>query len=64
MGFEALGLVAVSVLALDIWAAISVIGARRPWTVKLAWISAIVLLPLVGFLVWLVAGPRSAWTDH
>lgn len=64
MSIETAGLVAVIIMALDIWAATAVIGARRSWRVKLVWILLLLLLPLVGFLVWLLAGPRPERRGH
>lgn len=46
-------------LALDIWAIISVLGSGASSGKKALWILLIVLLPLVGFIIWLLAGPRS-----
>ncbi len=47
-------------LALDIWAIISVIGSNAPTLNKVLWTLAILLLPLLGFIVWLFAGPRAS----
>lgn len=47
-------------LLLDIWAIVSVIGSSATTGGKVLWVLLILLLPLVGFLIWLFAGPRSA----
>lgn len=47
-------------LALDIWALISVIGSNETTGKKVIWTIAILLLPLLGFLAWLLFGPRAA----
>lgn len=47
-------------LALDIWAIISIFGSRATTGKKVLWTLLILVLPLVGFLIWLIAGPRSA----
>lgn len=47
-------------LGLDIWAIISVLGSNASSGRKALWVLLIVVLPLLGFLVWLVAGPRSS----
>ena len=47
-------------LALDIWAIVSVIGSRAGTGSKVIWVLAILLLPLVGFIAWLIFGPRAA----
>jgi hypothetical protein len=49
-------------LALDIWALISVIGSNETTGKKVIWVIAILLLPLIGFLAWLFFGPRAART--
>jgi succinate dehydrogenase/fumarate reductase cytochrome b subunit len=48
------------VLVLDIWAIISVVGSRASTGSKVLWCLLIILLPILGFLIWLVAGPRAA----
>jgi hypothetical protein len=47
-------------LALDIWALISVIGSNETTGRKVIWVLVILLLPLLGFLAWLIFGPRAA----
>ena len=47
-------------LALDIWALISVIGSNETTGKKVMWVIAILLLPLLGFILWLFFGPRAA----
>ncbi len=54
------GLGGILVLVLDLWALISVLGARVSTGQKLLWVLLILLLPLLGFFVWLLAGPRSS----
>lgn len=49
-------------LALDIWAIVSVIGSKSPTGTKVIWVLAILLLPLLGFIAWLIFGPRAAQT--
>lgn len=48
------------VLVLDIWAIISIIGSSASTGAKVLWTLLILLLPLLGFIIWLIAGPRSA----
>jgi hypothetical protein len=54
------GLGGLIVLALDIWALVSIIGSAASTGAKVGWCLLVVLLPLIGFLVWLIAGPRAA----
>lgn len=50
-----LGLV---VFVLDVWAIIHVIGSRSSTLAKVLWVLLILVMPVLGFLIWLVAGPR------
>jgi hypothetical protein len=47
------------VLILDIWALVSVIGSAASTGAKVLWILLILILPVVGFIIWFFAGPRS-----
>ena len=47
-------------LALDIWALISVIGSNETTGKKVIWVLAILILPVIGFIAWLLFGPRSS----
>lgn len=59
MRFEYTGLFGLLVLIADIWAIVSVIGSDRSTGKKVLWIILVLLLPLLGWLIWLVAGPRA-----
>lgn len=47
------------ILALDIWAIVSIIGSRASTGSKVLWTLLVLVLPILGFIIWLVAGPRS-----
>lgn len=47
-------------LVLDIWAIVSIIGSGASTGGKVGWTLAVLLLPLLGFIAWLFAGPRGA----
>ena len=47
------------ILALDIWAIVSVINSSASTGSKVIWVLLILLLPVIGFLIWLLAGPRA-----
>lgn len=47
------------VLALDIYAIYSILSSRSSSLSKVLWTVIILLLPILGFLVWLLFGPRS-----
>ena len=46
-------------LVLDVWAIVSVVGSTASTGKKVLWVLLVLILPLVGFLIWLLAGPRS-----
>lgn len=47
------------VLIADIWAIVHIVGSATGTGAKVLWVLLIVLLPLLGFLIWLLFGPRS-----
>jgi hypothetical protein len=47
-------------LVLDVWAIVSVVGSRAGTGAKVIWVLVILFLPLVGFIAWLIFGPRAA----
>lgn len=47
-------------LALNIWAFISIIGSNEGTGAKVLWCLLVLLLPLLGFIIWFFAGPRAA----
>jgi len=57
---EVTGIGGLILLALDIWAIISVVGSRAGTGTKVIWVLVILFLPLLGFIAWLFFGPRAA----
>lgn len=53
------GLGGILLLALDIWALVSILGSGATSGRKALWVLLVFLLPLIGFVVWLIAGPRA-----
>lgn len=47
------------ILLLDLWAIASVWRTRKPTGTKLGWAVVIFVLPLVGFVIWAISGPRG-----
>lgn len=47
------------VLALDIWAIVNIVGSAASTGAKILWTLLIIILPIVGFIIWFFAGPRS-----
>lgn len=60
MSVEVGGVFGFILLILDIWAIVNVVQSRASTGAKVFWIVFILLLPLLGFLIWLIVGPRSA----
>ncbi len=54
------GLGGLIVLVLDIWAIVSIIGSNESTGKKVLWTLLVIILPIIGFIIWLIAGPRSA----
>lgn len=53
------GILGLIVLIADIYAIVQVLGSSASTLSKVLWTLAIILLPVLGLLVWLIAGPRS-----
>ncbi len=49
----------VILLVLDIWAILSVLQSSASGGAKILWSIGIIIFPLIGFLVWLFAGPKG-----
>lgn len=47
------------VLVLDLWALISIVNARTSTGTKVIWCLLVFFLPLLGFLLWLLFGPKA-----
>jgi hypothetical protein len=56
------GFFGVLVLIADVWAIINVFGSTASTGAKVVWTVLILLLPVLGFIIWLIAGPRAAKT--
>jgi len=52
------GVIGFLVLVADIWAIVSVIQSGASPGGKVLWIVLVLVLPVLGFLIWLFAGPR------
>ena len=59
MGLEVGGLIGILVLVADIWAILNIVGSSASLIVKAIWVVVILALPMLGLLVWLLAGPRA-----
>ena len=56
------GLFGLLVLIGDVWAILNIVQSRASTGAKVAWIVAVLLLPLIGLIIWFFAGPRSGRT--
>ena len=59
MDINITGIGGLILLALDIWAIISIIGSDASTGKKVLWVLLVLILPLVGFLIWIFVGPRA-----
>ena len=59
MGSTFNGLVGLIILALDIWAIINVIKSGAGTGAKIIWVLLIIFLPVLGLIIWAIAGPRG-----
>lgn len=59
MSMELGGLFGLLVLIGDIWAIIHIVQSRSSPGAKALWIVLVLVLPLLGLVIWFVAGPRS-----
>jgi len=59
MGIEVNGIIGLLVLIADIWAIVSTFQSSASTGKKVGWIIIVLLLPVIGFILWLVAGPKS-----
>lgn len=53
------GLLGILVLIADVWALVNVMQSSRDTGTKVVWIVIILLLPILGFLIWYFAGPKT-----
>jgi hypothetical protein len=54
------GILGLVILALDIWAIVSVVNSGASTGAKVIWILVILILPVLGLLAWLAFDPKSA----
>lgn len=59
MGIEVSGIIGILVLIADIWAIVSTFQSNASTGKKVFWIVFVLILPVIGFLFWFFAGPKS-----
>lgn len=60
MRIEVAGFGGFILLVLNLWAIVSIIGSGDSTGRKVLWVLAILFLPVLGFIAWLIFGPRGA----
>ena len=53
------GILGLVIMILDIWAIISVVTSGASVAKKVLWTVAILILPILGFILWVIFGPRA-----
>ena len=56
-------IIATIIFALDVWAIASIINSNESNGTKLIWILLVALLPVVGLIIWLFAGPKAKYSS-
>ena len=59
MGFEYNGIVGLIILALDVWAIVTILQGGGSTERKVLWIVVILLLPVIGLVLWLLLARRG-----
>ena len=54
------GLWGLLVLIADVWAIVSIMQSTADTPKKVFWTVLVIVCPILGFLIWLVAGPRGS----
>jgi hypothetical protein len=52
-------LIALLILAADVWAILQVFQSRESNGTKVLWVVLILVLPILGLIIWYFAGPRG-----
>jgi hypothetical protein len=58
MGIEVGGILGLAILIADVWAIVKTFESPTSTGKKVLWIVLILLLPILGLIIWLIAGPR------
>ena len=48
------------ILIADVWAIVNIIQSGATTGKKVLWTVLVFLLPVLGFIIWLIAGPKSS----
>jgi len=58
MGIEVSGLLGLLLLVADVWAIIKTVQSGASTGTKVLWVVLILILPLLGLIIWWLAGPK------
>lgn len=53
------GILGLLILIADLYAIYQTVTSPASTVAKIVWVLAIIILPVLGFIAWLVAGPRG-----
>jgi hypothetical protein len=56
---EVTGLFSLLVLIADVYAIVNIFNSNASTGSKVIWIVVVLVLPVIGFIAWFFAGPRS-----
>jgi len=59
MGVEFGGILGLIILVADVWAIVKTIQSNASTGAKVLWIVLILILPVLGLILWLLAGPKG-----
>jgi succinate dehydrogenase/fumarate reductase cytochrome b subunit len=54
------GLIGILILVADVWAILNVFQSSESTGTKALWIVLVLVLPVLGFIIWYFAGPKSS----
>lgn len=58
--FEVGGFFGLLLLIAVVWAIVNIVQSRATTGAKVVWVVLVIVLPLLGFIIWLFFGPRSS----
>lgn len=58
--FQLSGFGGLIILALDLWALIGIFNSGATTGRKVLWSLLVILMPILGFILWLLFGPRAS----
>ena len=59
MSVEIRGIAGLLILVADVWAIINISQSSASTGRKVAWIVLVLVLPVAGFIIWFLLGPRT-----